>query len=76
MPRLTPQSYKTLVKIFKLDGFSVSRTEGSHIIMSKPEVDRPIVIPTYNEVGVDIIKANMRSAGMSRERYFELLNSI
>jgi hypothetical protein len=27
----------------------------------------------YKEVGIDIIKNNMRTANMSRERYFELL---
>jgi len=33
-----------------------------------------VVIPVYTEVDVEIIKRNMRTAGMSRERYFELLD--
>jgi len=41
--------------------------------MNKPGVDRPIVIPKYNEVDIDIIKANLRTAQLSREKYFELL---
>lgn len=73
MPRLTPQSYQILVRVFKKAGFTVKRTHGSHIIMNKPGVDRPIVIPKYDEVDVDIIKANLRTAQMSREKYFELL---
>lgn len=34
---------------------------------------RPVVIPDWSEVPVFIIKNNMRTAGMSREIYFELL---
>ena len=34
---------------------------------------RAVVIPEYNEINVDIIKNNMRTAGMTRDEYFELL---
>ena len=73
MPRLTPQHYRILVKLFERVGFSVSRTRGSHIIMNKAGVDRPLVIPKYERVDVDIIKANLRTAKMSRDEYFDLL---
>lgn len=76
MPRLIPQSYSILIQIFKKDGFSISRFEGNHYILNKPGIDRPVIIPKYKEVGVDIITANMRTAGMSRKRYFELFNQI
>jgi predicted RNA binding protein YcfA (HicA-like mRNA interferase family) len=73
MPRLIPQHYRVLIKIFEKAGFSVKRTRGSHIMMNKAGVDRPIVIPKYDEVDVDIIKANLRTAQLSREEYFRLL---
>jgi predicted RNA binding protein YcfA (HicA-like mRNA interferase family) len=73
MPRLTPQNYQVLIKIFESAGFIIKRTRGSHIIMNKPGVDRPIVIPKYDAVDVDIIKANLRTAQLSREEYFRLL---
>jgi len=41
--------------------------------MNKPGVDRPIVIPKCERVDVDIIKANLRTAQMGREEYFDLL---
>jgi hypothetical protein len=41
--------------------------------MNKAGVDRPIFIPKYDRVDVDIIKANLRTAQMSREEYFYLL---
>ena len=44
--------------------------------MVKPGVPRPVIIPKYDEVGLDIIKSNMRTAEMSRERFFELLKRV
>lgn len=41
----------------------------------KPGVLRPVIIPKYREIGLDIIKSNMRTAGMSRDRYLELLKA-
>ena len=73
MPRLTPQHNRVLIKLFERVGFSVKRTRGSHVIMNKVGVDRPLVIPKYESVDVDIIKANLRTAQMSREEYLDLL---
>jgi len=42
-------------------------------IFTKPGVLRPVVIPKYAAVPVFIIKNNLRTSGMSRERFFELL---
>jgi predicted RNA binding protein YcfA (HicA-like mRNA interferase family) len=73
MPKITPTSWKVLVKIFEADGFIKNRISGDHIVLVKNGVARPVVIPKYSEIGLDIIKSNMRTAGMSRDRYFELL---
>ena len=75
MAKLTPPNWQTLVRIFEADGFEISRQEGSHIVMTKPGVDRPVVIPKHAEIALFIVRNNMRTAGMSRERYFALLNS-
>ena len=73
MSRITPTDWRTLVRVFEAAGFSTDRIAGSHVIMSKPGVARPVVIPKYAEVGRDIIQSNMRTAGISRDRYFQLL---
>jgi predicted RNA binding protein YcfA (HicA-like mRNA interferase family) len=74
MPKLSPVSYRQLVKVFEAEGFVWVRTEGDHMVFTKSGVIRPVVIPKYASVPVFIIKNNMRSAGMSRDRYFELLS--
>ena len=73
MARLTPVPYQKLVKVFEKDGFAFSRQAGDHRIYTKTGVKRPLVIPEYKAVPVFIIKNLLRTAGMSRERYFELL---
>ena len=73
MSRLAPVDRRTLVRIFEADGFTQNRTTGSHIVLTRPGIARPVIIPKYAEVGLDIIRSNLRTAGMSRERYFKLL---
>jgi predicted RNA binding protein YcfA (HicA-like mRNA interferase family) len=72
--KLNPVSYKELVKVFEAEGFRLVRERGDHMVFTKPGVIRPVIIPRYDPVPVFIIKNNLRSAGMSRERYFELLD--
>ena len=73
MPRLTPVHWKILECIFLRDGFVFERQGGDHRSYVKHGIARPIVIPTYKEIDIEIIKSNMRTARMSRRRYFELL---
>lgn len=73
MPAIKPVSYQLLVKVFEHEGFTFDRQRGDHRIYTKPDIKRPIVIPMYNAVPVFIIKNLLRTAGMTRERYFDLL---
>jgi predicted RNA binding protein YcfA (HicA-like mRNA interferase family) len=74
MPKFRPVSYKTLVRVFEADGFRCVRQEGDHMVFTKPGCIRPVVIPKYSSVPVFIIKNNLRTGNMPRERYFKLLN--
>jgi predicted RNA binding protein YcfA (HicA-like mRNA interferase family) len=71
--RLTPTDWKTLKCIFEHAGFSFEREKGDHIVLSRPGTPRPVIIPKYSSIGLDIIKANMRTANMSLKEYFKLL---
>ena len=76
MPALRPVPYRMLVRVFERDGFAFARQRGDHLIYTKAAVKRPLVIPAYDEVPVFIIKNLLRSAGMTRERYLELLREV
>jgi predicted RNA binding protein YcfA (HicA-like mRNA interferase family) len=73
MPKLAPVDWQTLERIFIRTGFRFGRQEGSHRSYIKDGVARPVVIPTYREVPVFIIRNNLKTAGLSRDEYFELL---
>jgi predicted RNA binding protein YcfA (HicA-like mRNA interferase family) len=76
MPSIRPISGKRLRRMFERAGFKHMRTEGDHFILTKPGIQRPLVIPDYNFVPVFIIRNNMRIAGMSRDEYFRLLDKL
>ncbi len=72
--KIIPIHYEILIKVFELDGFVVQRKKGDHIIMTKQGIKRPLVIKTSPRlVPVTHIRTNMTTAGMSRDRFFELV---
>ncbi|MCX5915800.1 MAG: type II toxin-antitoxin system HicA family toxin [Deltaproteobacteria bacterium] len=75
--KLTPIHYETLIKIFQSEGFTIQRKKGDHIIMTKPGAKRPLVIKSSPRlVPVTHIRTNMATAGITRERFFELLEEF
>lgn len=74
MPKLSPQPYNRLVKIFEKDGWHYLGVSGDHIQLKKSGFLRRIVIPKKKEVPVFIILNNLRTAKMSRDDYFKMLS--
>jgi predicted RNA binding protein YcfA (HicA-like mRNA interferase family) len=73
MPKFSPEPWRTVEAVFLAAGFTFVRQEGSHRAYVKSGVGRPVIIPTYKEVPVFIIRGNLKTAGLSREEYFALL---
>jgi predicted RNA binding protein YcfA (HicA-like mRNA interferase family) len=76
MARMTPVHWRTLERVFLAAGFQFVRQQGSHRSYVKPGIARPIVIPTYDEIPVSIIRSNLNTAGISRDEYFRLLEQV
>lgn len=77
LQRITPVHFQTLIRVFELEGFVVKRQKGDHIIMVKPGGKRPLVIKSSPmQVPVSHIRTNLTTAGISRERYFKLLERV
>jgi len=76
MPKITPIPASRLRKLFEKAGFKCVRIEGDHFVYTKKGVARPVVIPEWKQIPVFIIKNNLRTAGISREEYFALLEEI
>ncbi len=73
MPKFAPLDWRTLERVFLSAGFRFLRQEGSHRSYVKPGVARPVVIPAYREIPVFIIRNNLKTASLSRDDYFRLL---
>jgi predicted RNA binding protein YcfA (HicA-like mRNA interferase family) len=71
MPRIVPLPWKVLECIFQKDGFVLHRQESSHRAYVKKGVLRPLIIPTYKDVGTDIIFNLIRTSGITRQKFFE-----
>ena len=71
MPKFTPVDWRTLECVFLKTGFRFARQEGTSYV--KEGIARPVVIPTYREVPIFIIRTNLKTAGLSREDYFRWL---
>jgi predicted RNA binding protein YcfA (HicA-like mRNA interferase family) len=76
LPRITPISCRKLIKVFLEIGCEYKRKKGSHHILRCPNCIRPVVIPEYNEIDVEIIKNNLKTAGLSKEEYLNILKKI
>jgi predicted RNA binding protein YcfA (HicA-like mRNA interferase family) len=76
MPKFTPQHWRTLEAVFVASGFRFVNQEGSHRSYVKPRVARPVVIPAYRDVPVFVIRNNLKTAGLSRDEYFDLLAKV
>ena len=65
--------WRALERVFLAAGFRFMRQEGSHRSYVKPGVPRPVVIPAYREIPVFIIRNDLKTASLSRDDYFRLL---
>lgn len=61
--------------MFEQLGYRKAGQKGSHIKLEKPGVARPLIVPRYDEVGLDIIHNLIRTAGISRNAFLALLEN-
>ena len=73
MPRFSPVDWRTIERLFVRVGFRFARQEGSHRMYVRDGTKRPVVIPTYREIPVFIIRNNLKVAGIENDEYFRLL---
>jgi len=74
LPKITPINSYKLIKILSKLGFKPVRQKGSHVILMNERRVR-IVIPVHpgKKLKPGLIRAIIREAGLTREKYFELL---
>ncbi len=60
-------SSKELVRFLEHHGFKQDRQKGSHIILTKEGIPRPIVIPKTKELSTNVVMTNLKTAKISRK---------
>jgi len=74
LPKIPPVNPNKLVKILEKEGFKIIRQKGSHVIMINSRKTR-IVIPVHpgKDIKPGLVRAILREAGISREKFLKLL---
>lgn len=74
MSRITPVDPYKLIKVLGKVGFKPVRRKGSHIILMNRQGIR-IVVPVHpgKRLKPGLVRAIIREAGLTREKFFELL---
>jgi predicted RNA binding protein YcfA (HicA-like mRNA interferase family) len=75
MPRLTPLSWQKVICVFEQVGYRQSGQKGSHIKLEKPGSARPLIVPRYSEIRLDILQGLIRTAGITRDAFLTLLEN-
>ena len=70
--RLPVISGDAFVKAVARIGFSLDRTEGSHMILIGP-TGRRLSVPRHRELGRGLLRVLIRDAGLTRGTFLELL---
>lgn len=76
MPRLSPIEWKKFEKFLLYIGCTFKRQKGDHRVYWRKGLNRPIILPTYKNLPIFIIRNNLRTLGISIEEYLEILKKI
>jgi predicted RNA binding protein YcfA (HicA-like mRNA interferase family) len=71
-----PVRWQELRDICRMLGCEESRTTGDHLIMTRPGMARPVVIKKARDLGPDIVASNLRTLGIDRRRFEDLLAAV
>ncbi len=72
MARLPLLSGDEFVRTVAKIGFTLDRTEGSHMILLGP-AGRRLSVPRHKELGRGLVRALIRDAGLTRDEFLDLL---
>ncbi|MEW6033434.1 MAG: type II toxin-antitoxin system HicA family toxin [Chloroflexota bacterium] len=72
MPELPVVSGDQCIAVLKRIGYRVARTKGSHVRM-RCEGRKPVTVPKHKELDRGTLRAILRTAGVSVDRFIELM---
>ena len=76
MSGLAPIHHKTLEKFLLSVGCKFVRQKGSHRVYWRDDQLRPIVVPTYKQVPVFVIRNILRQLSIAPEEFSRLVKEL
>ena len=76
MNKVGKVGWKRFEKFLLAVGCEFKGQEGSHRKYKKPGLPRPIIIPCDDELSRFIISNNLRTLGISQERFAEIVKDL
>ncbi len=76
MPQLSTIHWKEFEKFLLYIGCKFKRQKGDHRIYWRVGLNRPIVLPTYKNLPIFIIRNNLRTLNMTVDEYLEVLKKM
>ena len=73
MPPLPVVSGRDARRAFEKEGWLFDRQRGSHMILTKPNVQVNLSIPDHRELDRGLLRGLIRDAGITVECFLELL---
>lgn len=69
-------TWRELRDVARLVGCGNERMKGDHLIMSRAGMARPVVIKMDDRLGEDLLRTNMRTLGIERKEFQQLLSQV
>jgi len=73
MPKLPRVSGRKAVRAFQRAGWEVARQRGSHVVLTKAGSVYTLSVPLHRVLGPGLLRDLVRKAGLTVEKFTELL---
>lgn len=76
MTRIAPLHWRDFEKFLFYVGCEFKREKGDHRVYWREGIRRPIIVPREKDLPIFIIRNNLRTLGIGREEYLEIMKKI
>ena len=76
MSRLIPVHYGKFCKFLEYVGCEFIRKTGSLLVYRRNDLPRSIVVPEHKKLSMTVIFSNLKTLGISKEKYQEIMERI
>jgi len=74
--KLPSLSGREFVRVLERAGWQVRRRRGGHIILTKPGVPYNLAVPDHKTLKAGTLRSLIRKAGLERDEFLRLLQSL